>query len=75
MSEALSTGEFERWSEIDQKFKERVLDHIDNQAIVNATFNSDIALLKAAKPKEMARNSILSAIIAGIVTGTVGIFK
>lgn len=75
MREALSTGEFERWCAIDAQFKERMDDHIANQIKINAENQTDIALLKASRPKETQKNTIISAVVAGVTSGLVGIFK
>lgn len=78
-AEYLTSGEFERWSESDRDFKERVLDHIEQQAKVNSKFTTDIALLGVEAVKAKSSNSKISAAIsaltAGAVAGLMSAFK
>ncbi len=75
MSEPLTVGEFERWADDDAAFKERVMDHITNQAMKNGEFQTDIAFLKSSQSKTAVKTGVISAIVAGVTTGITAAIK
>jgi len=75
MPEYLTTGEFQRWADDDRELKKRILDHIENQALVNADFQSEIAVMKAAHSKSRNFNAGLSSVVSAIVAGCISALK
>lgn len=74
MPEFLTTNEFQRWAESDRDFKNRILDHVDNQALVNADVQAEIAVMKSTHTKARNFNAGLSTVISALVSGVVTAF-
>lgn len=70
---ALSQDEFDRWVEDDRAYKQRMLDHIDAQNVLNLNTHGRIATLEAKQDdcsKQAAtRSSWISALVSAIVSG------
>lgn len=63
----LTQREFERWCVDDRGFKERILDHIEEQQKVNTTHTRKIAVLETKHARTLKTS--VSAVVVAVLTG------
>lgn len=73
---ALDQNEFDRWVDTDRLFKERVLDHIREQATLNTNSEHRITKLEAGQDEctreATKRSAWISSIVSAVISGVLG---
>lgn len=72
---ALTTREFDKWSEADSEFKKQLREHIQTQIDINLHSEGRLAALEEYKNNATMRVGVLSSLVSAVVGGIVGLFS
>lgn len=75
----LTTAAFDAWAEADKRTQDRILNHIDQQHILNGQVGVEIASLKSfnqsVKSSAASWSSGVSAVVSAVTTAVISSFK